>query len=97
MLQAFQQVADTLQALSHDAELIAAAHQLLQTAGTALKLQRLSYAAGKSDILQLISAERAYQEARLGYVRAAAQRLLDTAELFTALGGGWWNASSISR
>jgi len=97
VLQAFQQVADTLQALSHDAELIDAAHQLLQTADTALKLQRLSYAAGKSDILQLISAERAYQEARLGYVRAAAQRLLDTAELFAALGGGWWNASSTLR
>lgn len=93
VLQAFQQVADTLQALAHDVELIAAEHQLLNTASTALTLQRLSYAAGKSDILQLIIAERSYQEARLGYTKAKAQRLLDTAQLFVALGGGWWRTN----
>jgi NodT family efflux transporter outer membrane factor (OMF) lipoprotein len=89
VLQAFQQVADSLQALEHDAELVAAARQLLDTGSTALALQRLSYTAGKSDILQLIVAERSYQGARLGYTRAEAQRFLDTAQLFVALGGGW--------
>jgi len=93
VLEAFQQVADSLQALTHDAELIGAARQLLDTANTALTLQRLSYAAGKSDILQLIVAERAYQEARLGYTRAEAQRFLDTSQLFVALGGGWWKTN----
>lgn len=93
VLQAFQQVADSLQALAHDAELIAAERQLLDTANTALTLQRLSYTAGKSDILQLIVAERAYQGARLGYTRAEAQRFLDTAQLFVALGGGWWRTN----
>lgn len=93
VLQAFQQVADRLRALSNDAELIAAARQLLDTAGTSLELQRLSYSAGKSDILQLIIAERAYQDGRLGYARAEAQRLLDTAQLFIALGGVWWSAN----
>jgi NodT family efflux transporter outer membrane factor (OMF) lipoprotein len=93
VLQAFQQVADSLQALAHDAELIAASRQLLDTANTALTLQRLSYTAGKSDILQLIVAERSYQGARLGYTRAEAQRFLDTAQLFVALGGGWWRTN----
>ncbi len=93
VLQAFQQVADSLQALEHDAELVAATRQLLDTASTSLTLQRLSYTAGKSDILQLIVAERAYQQARLGYTRAEAQRFLDTTRLFVALGGGWWRTN----
>jgi len=92
VLQGLQQVADTLQALGHDAELVDAQRSLLDSASAALTLQRESYAAGKSDVLQLISAERAYQQARLGSVRAQAQRLQDTAQLFVALGGGWWDA-----
>jgi hypothetical protein len=27
----------------------------------------------------------------LGYVRAKAQRYLDTVQFLTAMGGGWWN------
>jgi NodT family efflux transporter outer membrane factor (OMF) lipoprotein len=92
VLQGLQQVADTLQALAHDAELVDAQRQLIDSASAALALQRESYAAGKSDVLQLISAERAYQQALLGSVRAQAQRLQDTAQLFLALGGGWWDA-----
>lgn len=92
VLQGLQQVADTLQALAHDAELVDAERQLIDSASAALALQRESYAAGKSDVLQLISAERAYQQALLGSVRAQAQRLQDTAQLFVALGGGWWDA-----
>lgn len=91
VLLAFQQVADTLQALQHDAELIADEHQLLVTSGTALELQRESYAAGKSNLLNLIDAQRSYQQARLAYVRAQTQQLLDSAQLFLSLGGGWWN------
>jgi NodT family efflux transporter outer membrane factor (OMF) lipoprotein len=92
VLQGLQQVADTLQALEHDAELVDAQRQLFSSASAALALQRESYAAGKSDVLQLISAERANQQALLGSIRAQAQRLQDTAQLFVALGGGWWDA-----
>jgi NodT family efflux transporter outer membrane factor (OMF) lipoprotein len=94
VLQGFQQVADTLQSLAHDAELVAAERQVLDTAKAALTLQRLSYEAGKSDLLLLLVSERAYQQARLGYAGAVAQRLQDTAQLFVALGGGWWEAES---
>jgi len=90
VLQGLQQVADILQALAQDAELVDAQRQLLESASAALALQRESYAAGKSDVLQLIIAERAYQQARLGMVTAQARRLQDTAQLFVALGGGWW-------
>ena len=89
VLQAFGQVADVLRALGYDARLVTAEHQALETARQALKLQRLSYAAGKSDVLQLIDSERSYQQARLGYVRALAQRYQDAAQFFVAMGGGW--------
>lgn len=90
VLEAFGQVADTLRALGQDAALADAERQALDAADTALQLQRFSYAAGKSDILGLLDAERSFQQARLGYARAMAQRYLDSAQLLVALGGGWW-------
>jgi NodT family efflux transporter outer membrane factor (OMF) lipoprotein len=92
VLTGFQQVADTLRALEHDADLVGAEAQLLDTARESLALQRISYDAGKSDLLLLLAAQRAYQQALLDYARAEGQRLQDTALLFVALGGGWWQA-----
>jgi hypothetical protein len=40
----------------------------------------------------LLDAQRQYQQAQLGYVRAEAQRYQDTVQLFVAMGGGWWDA-----
>jgi NodT family efflux transporter outer membrane factor (OMF) lipoprotein len=96
VLQAFGQVADSLSALQHDAELLAVSHRALDIASDSLKLQRSSYAAGKTSALQLISAENTYSEARLSYARAVGQRLTDTAQLFIAVGGGWWNAGDLA-
>jgi NodT family efflux transporter outer membrane factor (OMF) lipoprotein len=92
LLVGFQQVADALRALEHDAELVGAAEQLLDTATESLELQRVSYQAGKTDLLRLIDAERAVQQARSGLAVARGQRLQDTVQLFAALGGGWWQA-----
>ena len=39
----------------------------------------------------MLIAELAYQQALLARVQAQANRLTDTAALFQALGGGWWN------
>ena len=38
--------------------------------------------------------EQTYQAAKLALVQAQAARLSDTAGLFQALGGGWWNQVS---
>jgi len=92
VLAAFQQVADTLRALEHDSELVDAERHALDTSDRARVLQRVSYEEGKSDLLQLLDAERVYQQARLGYARAQAQRLQDTTQLLVALGGGWWGS-----
>ena len=42
----------------------------------------------------MLTAELAYQQAALLRVQAQAARLTDTAALFQALGGGWWNRES---
>jgi len=83
-------VADALSALAHDADQVAASRRAVDIAGASLALQRSSYAAGKTSALQLIVAENTYSSVRLGYVRALGQRLADTAQLFVAVGGGWW-------
>jgi NodT family efflux transporter outer membrane factor (OMF) lipoprotein len=92
VVQAFQQVADALRALDHDAELVGAEQALLDTARESLSIQRVSYEAGKTDLLHLLDSERSYQEARRGLAQAQGQRLQDTVGLFVALGGAWWQA-----
>jgi NodT family efflux transporter outer membrane factor (OMF) lipoprotein len=92
VLQAFGQVADVLQALTHDADLLAAQQHALNLASEAVGLQRINYANGGTGILTLLDAQRQYQRARLGYVRAEARRYQDTIQLLVAMGGGWWGA-----
>jgi NodT family efflux transporter outer membrane factor (OMF) lipoprotein len=96
ILLAFGQVADSLSALEHDAELVSVSRRSVDIASRSLAVQRSSYAAGKTSALQLIVAENTYSSARLGYVRAIGQRLSDTAQLFVALGGGWWNDADLA-
>jgi len=91
VLQSFGQVADTLQALTHDAESLTAQRHALETSEESLRLMRLSYSAGVVGVLPVLDAERLVQQARLGYVRAQAQRDVDTAQLYLAMGGGWWD------
>jgi NodT family efflux transporter outer membrane factor (OMF) lipoprotein len=91
VLTSFGQVADTLQALAHDAELLEAERRALESAETSLRLTRTTYSYGNVGILQVLDAQRLAEQARLGYVRAQAQRYIDTAQLYTAMGGGWWD------
>ena len=96
VLAAFSQVADTLQALANDADLVGAGRHALDVANASQVLQRESYAAGKSDLLQLLDSQRLYQQARLGYARDQAQRFQDTTQLFVAMGGAWWASSDLA-
>jgi len=92
VLTAFGQVADILTALAHDADLVAAQQQALDTATESVRLQRLAYTGGGTGILNLLDAQRQRDQALLGYVRAEAQRYEDTVQLLVAMGGGWWRA-----
>jgi NodT family efflux transporter outer membrane factor (OMF) lipoprotein len=93
VLTAFAQVADNLRALEHDADRVAAFRHALRIAGDSLALQRISYAAGKTTVLQLIDAERTYSQVMLGMASAEVQQFEDAANLLVAVGGGWWNTS----
>ncbi len=91
VLASLAQVADALDALQHDAEILRAESQALETAAEALHLIQANYQAGTVSYLQVLIADYQYEQATLGDIQAMGQRLQDTAALFVALGGGWWN------
>ena len=81
------QVADVLQAINHDAEEYLAQDQALNSAGVSLRLNRDGYREGEVSVLEVLYAERAYEQALLGQIRAKTAQYLDTTQLFVALGG----------
>jgi outer membrane protein TolC len=87
VLRAFGQVADALQALDHDQELLVSEESAVQTTTQNLQLTRESYLAGNSGVLQVLDAQRQDAQAQLGIVRVQAQRFQDTVQLLLALGG----------
>lgn len=91
VLVAFQNVADTLHALHADADALKAAVRAEQAAKATVDIARKQLEVGYINYLALLSAEQAYQQASMALVQAQATRLGDTAALFQALGGGWWN------
>lgn len=95
VLQAFQNVADSLRALQHDAQTLKAMRLAEVSAERSLKLSKERYRLGGLDYLSLLIAEQQYQQTRLNRIRAESSRYTDTAALFQALGGGWWNRCSL--
>jgi NodT family efflux transporter outer membrane factor (OMF) lipoprotein len=93
VLGAFQQVADTLQALDNDAQTLAAEDRAQETAREALHLVQTNYRAGTANYLDVLNADAQYHQAEFTELEALATRYQDTVALFTALGGGWWNLS----
>ncbi len=91
VLLAFQNVADVLRALEQDAKSLKAQVDAEAAAANSLELTRSQFELGGANYLQLLTAERQRQQARLLLVQAQAARFADTAALFQALGGGWWN------
>ncbi len=92
VLSSFAQVADTLRALEHDAELVHAQSEAYRASEEALRLITANYQAGTANYVQVLIANGQYQQAKIGHLQAQAQRLQDTVALFVSLGGGWWNA-----
>jgi NodT family efflux transporter outer membrane factor (OMF) lipoprotein len=91
VISAFQNVADTLHALVSDAAALAAAVEAEQAAKVTLDLTVRQSQVGYVNYLTLLSAQQAYQTALATRVQAEATRFGDTAALYQALGGGWWN------
>jgi NodT family efflux transporter outer membrane factor (OMF) lipoprotein len=95
VLTAFHNVADTLNALQQDAEALKAAAAAEEAAGVTLTEAKSQFEAGYANYLILLSAEQTYQQAVLNLMQAQTNRYADTAALFQALGGGWWNRADI--
>jgi NodT family efflux transporter outer membrane factor (OMF) lipoprotein len=88
---AVQNVADTLRALQADADALKATAEADRAAKASFDLARQQYQIGTLSLVALLNAEQTYQQAEIALVQAQANRYADTAGLFQALGGGWWN------
>ena len=91
VIAAFQNVADSLHALQSDAETLKATYAAERAAFKSLEIARMQLHLGAIGYLGLLTAENTYDTALLALVQAQAARFADTAALFQALGGGWWN------
>ncbi len=91
VLVAFQNVADVLRALENDARTLHAQKTAETAAKKGLYITQKQFALGGISYLSLLSAEQQYQQTLINLIQAQAARYADTAALFQALGGGWWN------
>lgn len=91
VLQAFRNVADSLSALESDARTLQAQALAESAAQRALTLTLSQYRLGGTNYINLLNAQRQYQQTKINRIQAQAARLSDTAALFQSLGGGWWN------
>jgi NodT family efflux transporter outer membrane factor (OMF) lipoprotein len=91
VLNAFLGVANTLRALDTDADALRAQAEAESLARQSLDLVNRQYTLGAVSYLGLLDSQRTYQQTRIALVQAQATRYADTAALFQALGGGWWN------
>jgi NodT family efflux transporter outer membrane factor (OMF) lipoprotein len=94
VLAAFQNVADTLHALQNDSDAVAANLKAERAAAQSLTIATKLQQLGEISYLNLLTAQQTYQLAAINLVQAQASRYADTAALFQALGGGWWNGSN---
>ena len=88
---ACQNVADTLRALNADADALKANAEAERAASASFELARKQHQLGTISEIAMLNAEQTYRQAEIALVQAQANRYADTAGLFQALGGGWWN------
>ena len=88
---ALQNVADTLYALQSDADALKAAVTAEQAAARNLDISRHQLKLGDVGYLAVLQAEQTHEQTQIALVTAQTSRYTDTAALFQALGGGWWN------
>jgi NodT family efflux transporter outer membrane factor (OMF) lipoprotein len=87
VLNAFSQVAASLQALSNDSDFLISQQRALESASASLTLTREAYVAGDAGYVRVLDAERLNSQAQLGRVQADGQRYIDTVKLLLAAGG----------
>jgi NodT family efflux transporter outer membrane factor (OMF) lipoprotein len=91
VMTALQNVADTLYTIQSDANALKAAAAAEQAAQTTLGITRKQYQLGYVNYQAQLAAEQNYLQSTINLAQAQTNRLGDTAALYQALGGGWWN------
>ncbi|MGU7768987.1 efflux transporter outer membrane subunit [Burkholderia sp. MR1-5-21] len=89
VLDALQQVADTMRAVEQDAAALQSRDEAAREADASNAISAARYAAGGLSESGLLDAQRQALQTALDRTRAQADRLADTAALFQALGGSW--------
>ena len=95
VIAAFQDVANALRALEADAEALKQQVAAEDSAQASLALVQAQYRLGAVAYINLLTAQQTYQNTVLTRVQAQAVRYSDSAALFQALGGGWWNRRDV--
>jgi NodT family efflux transporter outer membrane factor (OMF) lipoprotein len=96
VLTAFQNVANSLQSLEYDAVTLQSTELAEQVSARSLAVTRDQYFLGGQPFTAVLTAQTTYQNAVIARVKAEAARLTDSAALFQALGGGWWNRQDVT-
>jgi len=96
LITAFQNVADVLVSLQADADALQAAIKSQQATARSREIARAQLRLGGGSYLSVLATEQLYQVSRNALAQAQARRLSDTASLFAALGGGWWNRTDVA-
>jgi outer membrane protein TolC len=94
---ACQNVADTLRALKSDADALKSSAEAERAAKKTFDLVQRQLGLGTISLVAVLNAEQAYNTSELALIQARANRYADTAALFQALGGGWWNRKEEPR
>ena len=97
VIAALQNVADVLYTVQSDATALKHAAEATQAAQTAFELTSKQYELGAVSYQAQLLAEQNYQSALISLVQARTNRFGDTAALYQALGGGWWNRAGTSK
>lgn len=88
VLESLRNVADVLRALENDAQALAALAGADAAAQGSLQSVQRQYALGAASYVQQLIAQQAAQQTRINLIAAQAQRLVDSAALYQAMGGG---------
>ena len=91
VLQAFKNISDALRAIQYDAQLFQAQTKAERSARDQWQIVKKQYQVGGENYLAVLQADVVYQQAMLDRLKTEGLRYTDTAGLYQALGGGWWN------
>lgn len=88
VLESLRNVADVLRALENDAQRLTALSAADVAAQGSLESMQRKYGLGAASYVQLLISQQQSQQTRINLIETQAQRLVDSAALYQAMGGG---------